>query len=54
MTIASDGRGWTVVGYDIAARGPPGKARSKASDLDGVKGIGKRRLEEIRPRVTAE
>jgi competence ComEA-like helix-hairpin-helix protein len=100
VTIESDGRGWGVVGHDIAARGPPaGKARSKArgdgmprpagrinvntataaelealpgigpviarriiegrpyrsvDDLNRVKGIGKRRLEEIRMLVTAE
>jgi competence protein ComEA len=100
VTIESDGRGWRVVGHDIAARGPPRKARVRADrsekpksgggrvnvntataaelealpgigpviarriiegrpyrsvgELDTVKGIGKRRLEEIRPLVTAE
>jgi competence ComEA-like helix-hairpin-helix protein len=100
MTIQSDGRGWRVVSHQIAARGPPGKARARpdrsdkpspgggrvnintasqaelealtgigpviarriiegrpfrsVDDLDRVKGIGKRRLEEIRPLVTAE
>jgi competence ComEA-like helix-hairpin-helix protein len=99
-TIESDGRGWRVVGHDIAARGPPRKARVRADrsekprpgggrinvntasqaelealpgigpviarrivagrpyrsveELDRVKGIGKKRLEEIRPLVTAE
>ena len=94
MRIETDGRGWRVVGREIAVRGPPtGKARPKpkpservnintasraelealpgigpviarrilegrpyrsVDDLDRVKGIGKRRLEEIRPLVTAE
>jgi hypothetical protein len=100
VTIESDGRGWRVVGHDIAARGPPGKARTRpdrsekpksgggrvnvntatqaelesspgigpviarrivegrpcrsVEELERVKGIGWRRLEEIRPLVTAE
>ena len=100
MTIESDGRGWRVVGHEIAARGPPGKARARpdrsekpkpdggrinvntasqaelgalpgigpviarrivegrpyrsVEELDRVKGIGKKRLEEIWPLVTAE
>jgi competence ComEA-like helix-hairpin-helix protein len=100
VTIESDGRGWRVVGHDIAARGPPGKARAKpdrserprpagrlinvntataaelealpgigpviarriiegrpyrsVEELGRVKGIGLKRLEEIRPLVTAE
>src|SRR5262249_52308380 len=29
VTIESDGRAWRVVGHDIAARGPPTKARAK-------------------------
>src|SRR5262249_3269521 len=29
VTIESDGRGWWVVGHQIAARGPPGKARAR-------------------------
>ena len=29
MTIETDGRAWRVVGHDIAARGPPEKARAK-------------------------
>jgi hypothetical protein len=95
VTIESDGRGWRVVGHEIAARGPPTKARAKpdrsekprtapagrinvntasqaelealpgigpviarrivegwpyrsVEELDRVKGVGKRRLEEIR------
>ena len=100
MTIESDGRGWRVVSHQIAARGPPGKARVRpdrsekpksgggrvnvntatpaelealpgigpviarrisegrpyrsVEELGQVKGIGKKRLEVIRPLVTAE
>jgi competence ComEA-like helix-hairpin-helix protein len=100
VTIESDGRGWRVVGHDIAARGPPGKARARPDrsekprpvpggrinvntataaelealpgigpvlarrivegrpyrsieELERVKGIGKKRLEEIRAVVIA-
>jgi hypothetical protein len=102
VTIESDGRGWWVVGRDVAARGPPGKVRARpdrseeskpkpvgrlinintataaelealprigpviarriiegrryrsVEELERVKGIGKRRLEEIRPLVRAD
>jgi hypothetical protein len=100
VTIESDGRGWWVVGHEIAARGPPGKARAKpdrsekprpgggrvnvntasqaelealpgigpviarrivegrpyrsVGELERVKGIGRKRLEEIRPPVMAK
>ena len=100
MTIESDGSRWWVVSHQIAARGPPGKARARpdrsekpksgggrvnvntasqaelealpgigpviarriiegrpyrsVEELERVKGIGPRRLEEIRPLVTAE
>ena len=100
VTIESDGRGWRVLSHQIAARGPPGKARARpdrsekprprgdrvnvntataaelealpgigpviarrivegrpyrsVEELEQVKGIGKKRLEEIRPLVRAE
>jgi competence ComEA-like helix-hairpin-helix protein len=100
VTIESDGSRWRVVGNDIAARGPPGKARARpdrsekpkpgggrvnvntatvaelealpgigpvlarriiegrpyrsVEELDRVKGIGPKRLKEIRPLVTVD
>jgi competence ComEA-like helix-hairpin-helix protein len=100
VTIESDGSRWWVVSHQIAARGPPGKARARPDrsetprpgggrlnintatlaelealpgigpviarrivegrpyraidELERVKGIGKKRLEEIRPMVEAK
>jgi competence ComEA-like helix-hairpin-helix protein len=99
VTIESDGCRWRVVGHEIAARGPPGKARPRpdrsekprslgrlvnvntataaelealpgigpviarriieerpyrsVEELERVKGIGRKRLDEIRPLVSA-
>jgi competence protein ComEA len=42
------------IGPVIARRIIEGRPYPSVEELDGVKGIGKKRLEEIRPLVTAE
>jgi hypothetical protein len=52
--IAAELEALPGIGPVIARRIVEGRRYRSVGELEGVKGIGKRRLEEIRPMVTAE